>query len=319
MKQAIRVGIGAAIALGLGCGAALADQITIGVSFDKVEPFREAERKAIDAAIEKAGIKETFANADKDAQRQASQINSLLSQGVKAIIAIPWDIEAAVNLAQVSQAAGVPFITLDQAPSNLDAVAYHVGGDPCADGKTAGEYFVRAAGGKPFKLLEIQGGLANDNGIRRSKCLEDAVAAAANITIVAKVPTDWSTEKALAGAENALQAHPDLAGIYQPWNDGLQGIFSALQEKGQLVPAGDPKHVVIVSIDGLPSGCKAVRDRLVDLDIATPVPEMSSRAVRAAVAAAKGETISPKVEFLPGIPYGPGDVEQKKGRLWGCS
>jgi ABC-type sugar transport system substrate-binding protein len=319
MTWIVKVGIGAAIALGLGCGGSLAEPITIGVSFDKVEPFREAERKAIDTAIEKAGAKQIFANADKDAQRQASQVDSLLSQGVKSIIAIPWDIEAAVNLAQVSSAAGVPFITLDQAPANLDSVAYHVGGDPCADGKTAGEYFVKAAAGKPFKLLEIQGGLANDNGIRRSKCLEDAVSSAPNITIVAKVPTDWNTEKALAGAENALQAHPDLGGIYQPWNDGLQGIFSALQGKGRLVPVGDPKHVVIVSIDGLPSGCKAVRDRLVDLDIATPVPDMSARAVKAAISAAKGETISAKVEFLPGIPYGPDDVEQKKNKLWGCS
>ena len=45
----------------------------------------------------------------------------------------------------------------------------------------------------------------NDNGIRRSKCLDDAVKAAPNITIVAQVPTDWNPEKALVGTENALE------------------------------------------------------------------------------------------------------------------
>ena len=222
-------------------------------------------------------------------------------------------------MAQVAKAAGVPFVTMDQAPANLDAVTYHVGGDPCADGKTAGEFFVKVANGKPFKLLEIQGGLANDNGIRRSKCLNDALKSAPNVTVVAQVPTDWSTEKAMLGAQNALQEHPDLNGIYQPWNDGLTGIFSALEAKGRLVPVGDPKHVVIVTIDGLPLGCKAVRDRMIDLDIATPVPEMAERAVNAAVKAANGEAIATKAEFLPGIPYGPDNVEAMKDKLWGCN
>ena len=47
---------------------------------------------------------------------------------------------------------------------------------------------------------------------------------------------------------------PDLAGIYAPWNDALQGIFSVLKQKSLLVPVGDPKHLTIVSIDGTPAG-----------------------------------------------------------------
>jgi len=207
---------------------------------------------------------------------------------------------------------------MDQAPADLDAVTYHVGGDPCADGRTAGEFFVKAAAGKPFKLLEIQGSLANDNGIRRSSCMNEALKAAPNIQVVAQVPTDWSTEKAMIGAQNTLQEHPDLNGIYQPFNDGLKGIFSALDAKGRLKPIGDPAHVVVVSIDGLPIGCKAVRDGLLDLDIATPIPAMASRAVDAAVKAVKGETIANHAEFLPGIPYGKDDLEAKAADLWGC-
>jgi ribose transport system permease protein len=309
---------GAALVIGLGAGMALAKDIVIGVSFDKIEPFREAQKKAIEDAVAAAGVKMKFANADKDAQRQASQVDTFVSGGVSAVISIPWDIEAAVNLAQSSIAAGVPFISMDQAPADIKAVTYHVGGDPCADGKLAGEFFVKAAAGKPFKLLELQGGLANDNGIRRSKCLDEAVKAAPNITIVAQVPTDWNPEKALVGTENTLQAHPDLAGIYAPWNDALQGIFSVLSKKGLMVSVGDPKHITIVSIDGTPLGCKAVRDHMIDLEIATPLPEMATRAVAAAIKSANGQAISPQAEFLPGIPYGPGDVAQMASKIWGC-
>jgi len=297
---------------------AIGAEMTVGVSFDKIEPFRVAQKKALDDAAKAAGVKVDFANADKDAQRQASQVDTMVSNRDAAIVAIPWDSEAANNLAVSSIAAGIPFVSMDQAPSDLKVVTYHIGGDPCADGKVAGEYFVKAAAGKPFKLLELQGGLANDNGIKRSKCLNDALVGHANIKVVAQVPTDWNAEKALAGTENAMQANPDLNGIYAPWNDALQGVFPVLKAKNLLVQMGDPKHIVIVSIDGTPLGCKAVRDRLIDLEIATPVPEMAKRAIENAVKAANKQPIANQVEYLPGIPYGPDNVAEMAPKIWGC-
>lgn len=318
MKR-IALSFAALLAASTAAAPSSAADLTIGLSLDKVEPFREVQIGALKAAAGKAGATIKVANADKDAQRQASQVDTFISDGAGAIIAIPWDIEAAVTLAQVAQASSIPFVTMDQAPADLSAVTYHVGGDPCADGRTAGEFFVKAADGKPFKLVEIQGGLANDNGIRRSSCLNEALKAAPNVTVVAQVPTDWSTEKAMIGVQNALQEHPDLNGVYQPWNDGLQGVFSALEAKGRLKKVGDPEHVVVVSIDGLPSGCRAVRDGFLDLDIATPIADMADRAVGAALKAVKGEAVEPKSEFLPGIPYGPSDVEAKAASLSGCN
>ena len=86
---------------------------TIGVSFDKIEPFRVAQKKAIEDAAKAAGVKVDFANADKDAQRQASQVDTIVSDKYFAIVAIPWDIEAAVlNLAVTSITAGIPFVSM---------------------------------------------------------------------------------------------------------------------------------------------------------------------------------------------------------------
>lgn len=308
-------------ALAMLCAAtpAMAQEKTIGVSFDFSSPFRSAQKAAMEAAVAKAGFKLNFADANKDPQRQASQVDTMVSDGAAAIIAIPYDIEAAVGLAQSAIASGVPFISMDQAPADINAVTFHIGGDPCADGKAAGEFFVEAAGGKPFKLLEIQGALFNDNGLRRSKCLNDAFADHPNIQVVAQVPSEWNPEKALTGTENALQAHPDLNGVYTPWNDGLQGVFSALKAKGRLVPAGDPQHVVAVSIDGTPLGCQAVRDGFLDLDIATPLGLMAERAVEVAAKAIEGQEPSTKSEYLPGLPYGVKDIKEKEAQVWGCN
>jgi ABC-type sugar transport system substrate-binding protein len=51
MKSGIKVGALAAFLVGLGMSAATAKDVTIGVSFDKIEPFRVAEKKAIEDAV----------------------------------------------------------------------------------------------------------------------------------------------------------------------------------------------------------------------------------------------------------------------------
>ena len=291
----------------------------IGISFDKLGDFRDPELKYVQEAIKRVNLTSEVTNAQESAPRQASQVQGLVAKHVKAIIAIPWDIEAAVTMATDTIKAGVPFVTLDQAPSDINSVTYHVGGDPCADGKTAGEFFAKAANGKPMKLLELQGSLSNDNGIRRSKCLDDVLAKHSNIKIIAQVETSWRPEVALTATENALQAHPDLNAIYCPWNGCLPGAFSVLEKNNKLKKVGEAGHITMVSIDGTPLGCQSIRDGKIDLDIATPLPEMAARAVAAAVKASKGEKISPQVEFLPGVPYTPGDVAKMASQIWGCN
>lgn len=116
----------------------------------------------------------------------------------------------------------MPFI----APADLKAVTYHVGGDPCADGNVAGEFFVKTAAGKPFKLLELQGVLANDNGIRRSKCLDEAVKAAPNIKIVAQLPTPTGTHRRRSKGPRTRWRPTRIWRAFITLERPLQGIFS---------------------------------------------------------------------------------------------
>lgn len=130
----VAASLGAALALALALPAK-AEDITIGISFDKMESFREGQLRALEAAAKARGVRIVFQNAQEDAQRQASQIESMIAQGAKAIIAIPWDIQAAVNDANAAHAADAAFITMDQAPADLKAVDFHVGATPVPTGR----------------------------------------------------------------------------------------------------------------------------------------------------------------------------------------
>ncbi|OJX63177.1 MAG: hypothetical protein BGO95_09185 [Micrococcales bacterium 73-13] len=293
------------------------ETITVGVSWDKMIGFREGEKAYLEQAAKELGVELVFQDADSDAQRQSSQIETMISQGAKGILVIPYDLEAIKADIDAANAAGVPVVSFDQAPADVSWVAYHVGGDPYADGKAAGEAFVKIADGKPFQLVELQGALNNDNGIQRSKGLNDAVASASNIEIISQVPTDWTPEKALAGVENALQSHPDLNGIYVPTEGQLSAVFSALQAVDRLKTVDEPGHVAIVSIDGDPSGCQALKDRLINLSLATDVPTMTKNALTQLLNAIKGQPVA-KPELLPGIPVTPDTIAEKAPLVWGC-
>lgn len=292
--------------------------VTIGVSFDKMQTFREGELKFFQEAADDLGINLIYQNAEDDAQRQSSQIEALISQGAKGLVLIPFDLEAIRADIEAAQAANVAVTSMDQAPADTSWVSYHVGGDPHADGLAAAAEFVRLADGKPFTLLELQGSLNSDNGIQRSKGLHDGLEGHDNITIIGQVPTDWYPEPALAGIENALQSYPDLSGIYIPTDGQLPAAFSALEAVNRLVPVGEEGHMTIVSIDGDANGCKAVQDSLVDMVLATDVPKMTRSALEQTLNVINGDPVAKNPELLPGIPVTPETIGEKASQVWGC-
>lgn len=303
---------------GAGAGAGGDEEIVIGVSLDKIVAFREGEIKYLDQAAEELGVTLIYQNAEEDAQRQSSQMETLISQGAQGIVVLPWDPEAIQADIVAAQDAGVVVTSFDQAPADISWVSYYVGGDPFADGQTAAAEFVRIANGEPFKLLELQGALNSDNGINRSEGLHAGLEGHDNITIVGQVPTDWAPEPALAGIENALQQYPDLDGIYLPTDGQIPSAFSALEAVDRLVPVGEEGHVAIVSIDGDPVGCQALKDGLVDMVIATDVPTMTRNVLVQTIAAIRGEAVA-ESEQLPGLPVTPDNIAENEANVWGCS
>jgi ABC-type sugar transport system substrate-binding protein len=300
--------------------AAGGDKLKIGVSFDKMDDaFRVGEKKYLDQYAAEMGIELVYQDAQRDAQKQSSQIQSFISQKVDGIIEIGLDTQAVAADIAAAKAANIPLALMDQQPADSSGVFFYVGGNPYSDGKMAGEYLVKVAAGKPVKVLELQGSLNNINGIDRSRGFEDAVAAASNIEIVAKAPTDWQADKALAATQNALQAHPDLGAVYSPWTGAMPGILTALSAVGKTSDVTAADHVFTMSINGDEIGCKYVTSGELGIDIATPVQDMAKMALQSIQDNAAGKAPAENVVLLPGVPYTPDDLAAMKDKIWGCA
>ena len=293
---------------------------TIGVSFDLLNAIRQAEKSAIEKAATSAGYKVVFDVADSDPQKQSSQIQDLIqTRKVSALIVIAQDGQQIASSVSLAKARNVPFVAIDRAVADQKDITFQITGDPVADGKASAAEFVDAAKSKPLKVLELVGALTDQNAIGRRDGFNQGLNGVADATVVSQVPTDWDPTQALDGASNALQKNPGINAIFIPSDFLLPSVQSALKSAGRLVPVGDPKHVFLVTIDGDQNGCKAMKDKTLDADVATPVDDFGKQAVAAITAAQAGHAVSPSSVQTKGLTLDQAGFAATSAQVWGCA
>ncbi len=160
-----------------GGGSAAGKKYTIGVSFDLLNAIRQAEKSSIQSAAKAAGYSVVFDVADQDAQKQASQIQDLIqTQKVNAVIVIAQDGQQIAASASLAKAHNVPFLAIDRSIADQQDVTFQITGDPVADGKAVASQFLAVAKTTPLKVLELVGGLTDQNAIGRRDGFNAALA-----------------------------------------------------------------------------------------------------------------------------------------------
>jgi ABC-type sugar transport system substrate-binding protein len=294
--------------------------LTIFVAMDKMNAFREGQQKFWEMAADELGVEMILQVAGEDAQRQSSQIDTAIAQGVDGIVAIPWDYEAVLSDIERSHEAGIPFVTVDQAPADTSTVDFHSGADPYADGLHAGQRLVALVGDEPCKVVDLQGALSHFNGQMRDKGFKDGIADKPNIEIISEVPTEWRPEPVLAGMENALQAHPDLCAVFAASDGFLPPIWSALEKVDRYKTVDEEGHVYVLSVDGDPQGCSSVKDGYMDAGYAQPVPKMTRDSFLKIIDMVNGVEIpeEERIQFIAGTEYTLENIDETASQVWGC-
>jgi ABC-type sugar transport system substrate-binding protein len=296
--------------------------LKICISLDKVNSSREGQLKLWRIAAADLGVQLVEQVAGEDAQRQSSQVDTCIAQKVAGIVSIPWDYEAVLQDIERAHAANIPFVTMDQAPADTSTVDFHTGADPHADGLHAAQRLIAIVGDKPTKVVDLQGALSHFNGQQRDQGFKDGIKGHDNIKIISEVPTEWHPEPVLAGMENALQANPDLGAVFSASDGLLPPVWSALQKVGRYTKVGTPNHVVVLSVDGDPQGCAAVRDGWMDAGYAQPFAQMTRETLQYIVDYAKtGKKLPDKdrVRLIPGVEYTRANFATTEGKVWGCA
>jgi D-xylose transport system substrate-binding protein len=211
--------------------AAFAAGETVGVSWSNFQEERwKTDEAAIKAALEKAGLKYISADASGSAEKQAADVESLITKGAKALIILAWDQDAILPSVQKAKQRGIPVIAYDRLIQDKD-VFYITFNNVEVGRMQAREVFkVRPKGNYVF----IKGAATDPNAdFLRGGQQEvlDAAMKKGDIKNVGEQYTDgWAPENAQKNMEQILTKTGGKVDAVVASNDGTAGgVVAALK------------------------------------------------------------------------------------------
>jgi ribose transport system substrate-binding protein len=226
--------------------------------------------------------------ANGDAAKQATQIRTLITQGVQALIINPVDSAAIAPTLDYAASKHIPVVSVDVGPTS-GKVYMVVRADNTLYGSKSCDYIGQHTTG-PGHVAVLEGDLASINGRDRSVAFIDCINKRYPRLKVAKYATKWDTPTAVNDAKTAMSAYSDLKGIYVQWSGPVPGIIAAEKASGKFAKVGASGHIVLVSNDGVPFEHANIRNGIQDATISQPANLYAQYAIFYAKQAKAGVT-----------------------------
>jgi len=243
---------------------------TIGLSMHFLaDDYSKAFADEVRTAAAAAGVKVRVDNAGGDANKQLSDIQSLVTQRVSALIVIPIDESAVVPAINMATRAKIPVLSASPIPAVDDKLTAIVGPSDYNNGKAACAQMAKAIGTRgaqvaistaSVKLYRIEQRVAGCRSALKAAGLK-----------VAATSAGLTPEEGLQNAQNLLSAHPRLRGIFASFSNLVIGAGNAVKQAGR-------KNVVVSGIDADRSIIKLISQGSVH-DVAAQFPREQAKLI----------------------------------------
>lgn len=305
--------LGALLSAGVFSQAMAADAVVIGYSAPALLGGQGQIQAGLVNGAKAKGWEVITITSGGDAQKQLNDINDLIAQQVKAIVAVPDDSAGICQAVAVAKEANIPFYTIDRAPSGCQ-VDMVVLSDNYLAGKQAGEAmveFLTARHGSPKgKVLEVTGNLAQNVAQLRGAGFNDVMKQYPDVTVITKVG-DWDAGKGVDIVRDVVSAETDLDGIYMHSDCVYStGTVQTLKELGKDALSGADGHIFLASVDACLAALELMRGKQFDHASNQPIPDFGLLAVDFIEKKLNGEEVAPGEIALEGALWSPARVEQ---------
>ncbi|CUH82280.1 D-xylose ABC transporter substrate-binding protein [Tropicibacter naphthalenivorans] len=207
---------------------------TVGVSWSNFQEERwKTDEAAIVAALEAAGAKYVAADAQSSSSKQLSDIESLIAQGVDALIVLAQDSQSIGPAVQAAADEGIPVIAYDRLIE--DASTFYLTFDNVEVGRMQARAVLAAQPKGNYVMIKGSPTDPNADFLRggQQEVLQAAIDAG-DITIVDEAYTDgWLPANAQRNMEQILTANDNNVDAVVASNDGTAGgVVAALTAQG---------------------------------------------------------------------------------------
>jgi D-xylose transport system substrate-binding protein len=211
-----------------------AAELIVGVSWNNFQEERwKTDEAAIKAALKKGGAKYISADAQSSAEKQASDIENLVSQGAKVLIVLAQDADAVQPAVQKALDEGVAVIGYDRLIENPKALYITFDNKKVGELEAAPVFKLKPKGNYVF----IKGNSADPNADFVFSGQMEVVGAAlksGDIKDVGQTYTDnWDPANAQKEMEQFLTKNNNKVDAVLSENDGMAGgVVAALTAQG---------------------------------------------------------------------------------------
>ena len=224
-----------------------------------------------------------------DLSSQLEVFENLVAQGAKAIGIAPVDSAGVAPAVTDAMSSGIPIIAIDTGVSGADVTSF-VATDNYAVAKVQGAIAATLVNDGDT-VIYVTGNQAQSTGQERRNGFMEAFSAARPGSKILEVPTEWNSQQAQEGGEAVLNSNSDVKMVVNAWDGGTMGAKAALENLGY--SAGDVK---LVGFDGASDAIAAMDEGWVHADTAQMLYQMGYQGIKAAAAAARGETVSSRID-----------------------
>lgn len=264
-------------------------------------PFFKVIADEFTAEANKHGYDVIAVAGELDVAKQQNQVKDFIVRKTAAIVLCPCDSRAIGPVIQEANKAGIPVFTADIACLAPDAkVVSHIATDNYEGGRQAAQGMIEALdklGGKIAVLdyAQVESCQQRTKGFREVLDEHNKKHPSATIEIVKTLPCDGNRERGYKAAQDALQAHPDLAGIFAINDPSALGAWAAVNDSKRST------RTVIIGFDGQPDGRKAIREGKIYADPIQYPDKIGREAFHAIRKYFEGEKVASEILIPPAL------------------
>jgi D-xylose transport system substrate-binding protein len=226
-----------------------------------------------------------YNNAHQDANLQAQQVDTMITNKVDVLIVDAVDAKAIQNSVQKAVDAGIKVVAYDRLAEG--PISAYTSFDNEEVGKTQGQALLKALGSKATtssKIVMVNGSVTDPNAAQFKKGAHEVLDG--KVTVAKEYDTkEWSPDNANSEMEAAISAvgKGNIAGVYSA-NDGMAGgIITALSGAGIKVP--------VTGQDAELAGVQRIVAGTQYMSVFKSYPQEANVAAEMAVALAQGKSL----------------------------
>lgn len=236
-------------------------------------PFFQGMTKGVKEGIAAhPNLKLINTSANGDANTQTNQVTDLINQHVSALILNPINANSIVPVVKEANKKGIPVFTLDRGAACGSCQVNFLETNNVELGKEGADFIAaqlkQRYGTIKGNVVDLEGLLGTTAGDEREQGFATEFAKLQKdnpgLKLIARQAADFDANKGFNITTQLLAAHKDIDAIFNGNDDNAVGAMRAIRQANRFYPIGNPKHIIIISIDGTEQALSAIRKGQMD-------------------------------------------------------